>query len=157
MPCLPLTREVDFCEAKRRWERKVKDYPSVGCRRQLARRERPPFVGYADISPAKRGNLPLTRGAAKYLTRLRVGDNLCTAGRPIKSALVRSQYRIGLCPKMKYPPLCGGIIIISECNWWLLTAPSLRRVLRWRLARCRSFGRIFLCGSLDHGKYFRFP
>ncbi|MEE0839572.1 MAG: hypothetical protein U0L72_03360 [Acutalibacteraceae bacterium] len=37
--------------------------------------------------------------------------NRCVAGRPIKSALVRSQYRIGLCPKMKYPPLCGGIFI----------------------------------------------
>jgi hypothetical protein len=28
-----------------------------------------------------------------------------------KSALVRRQYRLGLCPKMKYHPLCGWIFI----------------------------------------------
>ena len=38
-------------------------------------------------------------------------SNSCVAGRPIKSALVRCQYRIGLCPKMKYPPFYGGIFI----------------------------------------------
>ncbi len=37
------------------------------------------------------------------------------AGRPIKRALVPSQYKIGLCPKMKYPPLYGGIFIIVLC------------------------------------------
>ena len=34
------------------------------------------------------------------------------AGRPIKSALVRRQYRVGLCPKMKNHPLCGWIFIL---------------------------------------------
>lgn len=33
------------------------------------------------------------------------------AGRPIKDALVRCQYRLGLCPKMKYHPLRGWIFI----------------------------------------------
>ena len=32
-------------------------------------------------------------------------------GRSINSALVRSQQRIGLCPKMKNHPLCGWIFI----------------------------------------------
>jgi len=32
-------------------------------------------------------------------------------GRSILGALVRSQWRLGLCPKMKYHPLCGWIII----------------------------------------------
>ena len=43
-------REVDFCEAKRRRERKVKYYPSVGYRRQLPWQGEPaktrnPFTG----------------------------------------------------------------------------------------------------------------
>jgi len=33
-------------------------------------------------------------------------------GRSILGALVRSQWRLGLCPKMKYHPLCGWIIIL---------------------------------------------
>ena len=82
MFCLPLTREVDFCEAKRRRERKRKTTPQSAA---------------ADSSPDK--------GSRQRLT-----THLWVAGRPIKSALVRRQYRIGLCPKMKYPPLCGGII-----------------------------------------------
>ena len=36
---------------------------------------------------------------------------LCMAGRPIQNALVRSQYHLGLCPKLKYPPLYGGIFV----------------------------------------------
>ena len=36
------------------------------------------------------------------------------AGRPIKNALVRCQYRLGLCPKMKYHPLCGWIFILQK-------------------------------------------
>jgi len=34
------------------------------------------------------------------------------AGRPILNALVRRQYQLGLCPKMKYHPLCGWIFIL---------------------------------------------
>ena len=89
MLCLPLTREVDFCEAKRRRERKRKTTPQSAA---------------ADSTPDKGSRQRLT-------THLWVTGNRCVAGRPIKSALVRSQYRIGLCPKMKYPPLCGGIFI----------------------------------------------
>ena len=92
MLCLPLTREVDFCEAKRRRERKLKTTPQSAA---------------ADSSPDKGSRQRLT-------THLWVAGNRCVAGRPIKSALVRSQYRIGLCPKMKYPPLCGGIIIYGQ-------------------------------------------
>ena len=35
---------------------------------------------------------------------------LCMAGRWVQNALVRSQYHLGLCPKLKYPPLYGGIV-----------------------------------------------
>ena len=69
MSCLPLTREVDFCEAKRRRERKGKTTPQSAA---------------ADSSPDKGSRQRLT-------TRLRVADNRCVAGRPIKSALVRRQ------------------------------------------------------------------
>ena len=101
MPCLPMMREVDFCEAKRRRERK---------------RSITPQSAAADSSPDK--------GSRPENTRLRVADDSCVAGRPIKSALVRSQYRIGLCPKMKYPPLCGGIIIVYERIENALSNPS---------------------------------
>ena len=36
---------------------------------------------------------------------------LCVAGRPIKNALCVLPVILGLCPKRKYPPLCGGIFI----------------------------------------------
>lgn len=39
---------------------------------------------------------------------LRIANDSCMAGRPIKNALVRRQYWIGLCPKMKDHPLCNG-------------------------------------------------
>ena len=68
MPCLPLMREVDFCEAKRRRERKRKTTPQSAV---------------ADSSPDK-GSLQ------RFATRLRVADNHCMADRPIKDALVRS-------------------------------------------------------------------
>ena len=68
MPCLPLMREVVFCEAKRRRERKRKTTPQSAV---------------ADSSPDK-GSLQ------RFATRLRVA-NLCMAGRPTQSALVRRQ------------------------------------------------------------------
>ncbi len=65
--------------------------------------------------------LPLHKGAYfcstkivkgfRIITHLWVVSNTCMAGRPIKNALVRRQYWVGLCPKMKYPPLYGGIFI----------------------------------------------
>ena len=56
------------------------------------------------------------RDQLSFLTRrthLWVISNSCMAGRPIKDALVRCQYRLGLCPKMKYPPFYGGIFIYA--------------------------------------------
>lgn len=47
-------------------------------------------------------------------THLWVISNSCMAGRPIKDALVRCQYRLGLCPKMKYHPLRGWIFILMR-------------------------------------------
>ena len=112
MLCLPLTREVDFCEAKRRRERKRKTTPQSAA---------------ADSSPDKGSRQRLT-------THLWVAGNRCVAGRPIKSALVRSQYRIGLCPKMKYPPLCGGLLLFYNgrfMNWSsdYAATPSTRALL----------------------------
>ena len=36
---------------------------------------------------------------------------LCVAGRPTQKRTCASPVSLGLCPKLKYPPLCGGIII----------------------------------------------
>ena len=63
-------------------------------------------------------------------THLWVISNSCMAGRPIKDALVRCQYRLGLCPKMKYHPLRGWIFIIkrSPCSvrFLIYVLPAIR-------------------------------
>ena len=68
--------------------------------------------------PRKRGSPLYTRRPKKaYFFRLPVYglvDNGCMAGRPTKDALVRRQFRLGLCPKMKNHPLCGWIFIVRR-------------------------------------------
>ena len=109
MLCLPLTREVDFCEAKRRRERKRKTTPQSAAADSLRLRcpklkFRPRHLLTCSLCLAPRAVAVATpdKGSRQRLTtHLWVAGNRCVAGRPI-----------GLCPKMKYPPLYGGIFIL---------------------------------------------
>ena len=65
------------------------------------------------LSFCKQNATSLSEGGS-IATRLRVASIRCMAGRPISSTLVCSRYRVGLCPKMKYHPLCGWIFIDVE-------------------------------------------
>ena len=90
MLSLPLTREVDFAKQKTEGENN--------------KRVQPKLIFSPSVSLTL--NSSLVRGSqGGQLTSLLVTSICCMAGKPTISALVRRQYRLGLCPKMKYHPL----------------------------------------------------
>ena len=62
---------------------------------------------------------------------------LCMAGRPIQNALVRSQYHLGLCPKLKSPRYTGGFLLL----------PCFRFTVKTKTDRVFGLFRYF-CGLL---------
>ena len=71
---------------------------------------------------------------------------LCMAVRPIQNALVRSQYHLGLCPKLKYLHFDGGIFILQIKS--LICIANFRkrcynRGVRKSHKKCASNGIIF--------------
>ena len=76
-----------------------------------------PSVSLRSTAPFTQGSLFYTIKFTKQITvatHLWVASKGCMAGRPIKSALVRSRYRVGLRPKMKYHRRSRWIFIMHK-------------------------------------------